>query len=166
MTPPSQAAAPSPRAAPRDPVLLAALVAGLVSGLDAADAGLRLRCAIGLERVTRSRHDLLAPHTSTLLHAVSVAGQPDVEWELARLVPRLPLDDAQRSEAVALMVRTVEESPVGMVAANALQAVVELSRGHPEHEEAAARCLHRAAESSSASMRSRASRLVADLHMW
>jgi hypothetical protein len=145
----------------RDPVLLAALVAGLVSGLVGPDPGLRLRCAIVLEKVTRSRADLLVPHKSTLLTAVSTADHPDVQWQLARLVPRLGLEGAERREALALLVRLFDESPIGMVQASALQAVVELARDHPEHEGLAVGCLERALGSSSASVRSRAWRLMA-----
>ena len=143
----------------RNPVLLAALVAGLVSGLVGRDPGLRLRCAIGLEKVTRFRAELLTPHKAALLAAVSADGQSDIQWELARLVPRLELDDAEHRRALALMAHLFDESPTGIVRANALQAIVELAQGHPEHEELTGRCLVRAGNSSSAIVRSRAWRL-------
>jgi hypothetical protein len=83
-----------------------------------------------------------------------------VQWHVARLVPRLDLDDRERAEAVAQMVRLLEESPIGIVEADALQAVLQLADGHPEHEEAASRCAQRALASPSASLRARALRLV------
>jgi hypothetical protein len=145
----------------RDPVLMAALVAGLVSGLASTDAGLRLRCSIALARVARSSPELLGPHTTALLASVSADDHPDVQWQLALVVPRLVLDDPGRSRALALMERLFDESPVGSVRANALEAVVELARGHPEHEASARRCLDRAAASPVAAVRTRAVQLQA-----
>jgi len=145
----------------RDPVLLEAVAAGLVSGIVGDEPGLRLRCAIGLERLTRTRPELLGPHRSALLTAVSADDHPDVQWQLARLVPRFQLDDGERGRAVEVMVRLFDQSPIGMVRANALEAVVALAQGHPEHEELAGHSLERGLGSTSASVRSRAWRLVA-----
>ena len=143
-----------------DPVLLSALVAGLVSGLASVEPGLQLRCAIELERVTRKRHDLLEPHKATLLRPLTAGCAPDVQWLVARVVPRLDLDDEERAVALESMVRLFEESPTGVVEANALQAIVALAEGHPEHEELAGRCTQQALASSSAILRARAWRLV------
>jgi hypothetical protein len=143
-----------------DPVLLTALVAGLVSGLASVEPGLQLRCAIELERITRRRPDLLAPHKATLLRPLTAGRPPDVQWLVARLVPRLELDDQERTAAVESMVRLFEESPNGVVEANALQAIVAMAEGHPEHGALADRCTQRALASASAILRARAWRLL------
>jgi hypothetical protein len=143
----------------RDPVLRGALVAGLVSGLAATEPGLRLRCAIALERMTRSHGELLRPHTSDVLAAVLDDRHPDVQWELARVVPRLDLDASERERVLGLLERLLDRSPVAAVRASALEAVVELARDHPEYEGLASRCLDRASHSSVASVQARSRRL-------
>ncbi len=140
-------------------MLLAPLVAGLVSGLTSPEAGVRLRCAVGLERVTRAHPELLAPHKKALLGPVAASPSPEVQWHLAQLVPRLELDDPERAEALALVLGMCNQRASGIVEANALEAVVELAHGHPEHERVAARCLQRALADSSATVRTRAWRL-------
>ncbi|HEX5086384.1 MAG TPA: HEAT repeat domain-containing protein [Nocardioides sp.] len=140
-------------------MLRGAMVAGLVSGLAATEPGLRLRCAIALERMTRSHAELLHPHTSDVLAAVLDDRHPDVQWELARLLPRLDLDPSERRRVLVLLERLLDRSPVAVVRASALEAVVELARDHPEHEALASRCLDRASHSSSASVQARSRRL-------
>ena len=143
-----------------DPVLMAVLVAGLASGLDCGEPGLRLRSAIELERITRTRGDLLAPHQATLLGLLTARPCPEVQGCVAQLVPRMDLDDQERAEAVALMVGLFEESPTGSVEAAALQAIIELAESHPEHHEVASRCAQQALASRSASLRERAWRII------
>lgn len=96
--------------------------------------------------------------------AVCATDHPEVQWQLARLVSRLELDESERSEALDLMVRMFDESPVGIVKVNALQAVLELSRGRKGEAELVDRCLERALGSSSAVVRSGALRLVSSAH--
>ena len=62
----------------------------------------------------------------------------------------------RRGAELASMVGMFEESPVGIVAADALPAVVELARDHPEHEALVTRCLEHARPHQSAGVRSRA----------
>lgn len=144
-------------------MLLAPLVAGLASGLTSPEPGVRLRCAVGLERVTRAHPELLAPHKRALLGPVAASPYPEVQWHLAQLVPRLALDRSERVKALAQMVRVFDESTSGLTQVNALEAIVELAQGHPEHEQVAGRCLQNALLSTSARVRLRAQRLLGRL---
>ncbi len=53
------------------------------------DPVVRMRAADAVEKASRSRPALLAPHKAALLGAISKINQHEVRWHLLQLLPRL-----------------------------------------------------------------------------
>ena len=86
--------------AAKKPVLFQQLIAGLWDE----HAVVRMRSADAAEKVTRKNYGLLASYRKGLLSLLAEAGGQEVRWHLAVMVPRLPLSNAERKQAVSQFV--------------------------------------------------------------
>ena len=77
----------------KDPGLFPELIAGLWSE----DSLVRMRAADAAEKVTRENPELLRPYKKELLGLMAEAGEQELRWHLAAMVPRLPLNPGSRS---------------------------------------------------------------------
>jgi len=82
-----------------EPRRVGELFACLFSG----DEIVRFRASDALEKVCRTRPDLLTPFTERLLVEVPKIDQPSVQWHLAQILSALPLDGRDRRRAVAVL---------------------------------------------------------------
>ena len=97
-----------------------------VSAIDDPDAVVRLRSADALEKASRREPAILAEHRTSLLKALEQGNQPDVEWHLLQMVPRLRMTSAERKRAFD-QARERLQSRSAIVAAEALSALLALS---------------------------------------
>ena len=94
---------------------------GMVSG----EPVLRMRAADAVEKATRQNPGLLLPYKQRLLDEVAAVEQQEVRWHVAQMVPRLPLNGAERNRAVAILEDFLRnESKIVQV--NAMQALADL----------------------------------------
>ncbi|QCN94404.1 ACT domain-containing protein [Azospirillum argentinense] len=139
-----------------DPARLPELVACLFDG----DAGVRMRAADALERVSRGDARPLDAFAERLLTDAAAIEQAEVRWHLAAVLPRLTLTEEQRGRAVALLEGWFENRASRIVQSAALQAMVDLAADDPELRPVAADMLGRAMRSRIPSLAARAKRIL------
>lgn len=135
-----------------------ALAAVLVDGLTDASRGVRTRSAWALDRASRERPGLLAPHAAALLDAADTDPPgPGLRRLLPLLLARLDLglDDARRVESYAR--RRLADGAIA-AQANALEALAAMARLHSEIE--ARPALETALDAPAPAVRARARRLL------
>src|SRR5205085_1678202 len=103
------------------------LFPGLIFGLWHGDPLIRMRAADATEKITRRCPELLAPHKKELLGLMAEAGEPELRWHLAVLVPRLPLSAKERKIATSLLTNYLQDRS-SIVKTFALQGLADLAR--------------------------------------
>jgi HEAT repeat protein len=139
----------------RDP----ALIAVLVRGLQVPDPLVRMRAADALEKVSRRLPARLARFAPALLRLTGISAQPEVQWHLAQILPRLSLSPADRRRARRLIGRYLR-SDSSIVRTMALEAAFRLAPDTPSGRASARRQLETAARAGTPAMRARARLLL------
>jgi hypothetical protein len=98
----------------------------LINGLFTADPVLRMRTADAVEKVSRVKPELLAPHKKILIRLAQEAGQQEVRWHLAQILPRLKLKPADRKTIVAILYTYLNDKSK-IVVTCALQALADFA---------------------------------------
>ncbi|MGQ9366064.1 ACT domain-containing protein [Azospirillum sp. A39] len=142
-----------------------ALVPELVDCLFHADAGVRMRAADALERVSRTRPRAVDPFLDRLLDEAALLDQAEVRWHVAQILPRLSLDEGRRWRAAALMTQWFGETESRIVRTSALQAMVDLAEGYGPLRDVAAEMMRRALDSGVPSLAARARRILKPLRV-
>ncbi|WP_448202981.1 ACT domain-containing protein [Azospirillum sp. sgz302134] len=132
----------------------------LVGCLFHEDAGVRMRAADALERVSRVDARPLDAFAGRLLTDAAAIEQAEVRWHLAQILPRLTLTDEQRARTVALLGAWFENSASRIVQTSALQAMVDLAAQDSALRPVAADMLGRAMRSGVPSLAARARRIL------
>lgn len=70
---------------------------------------MRMRAADAAEKVTRKNPQLLQPFKKELLGLMADAGQQELRWHLAVMIPRLPLTSWERQRATSLLNSYLED---------------------------------------------------------
>ncbi|MBP2303143.1 ACT domain-containing protein [Azospirillum picis] len=135
-------------------------LAELVGCLFDRDAGVRMRAADALERVSRGNAAWLDPYVEHLLTDAVAIDQAEVRWHLAQIVPRLTMNDEQRHRAAVLLADWFENSPSRIVQSSALQAVVDLAERDATLRPVSVEMLGRAMRSGIPSLADRARRIL------
>jgi hypothetical protein len=130
----------------------------LVDCLFDGHAGVRMRAADALERVSRT-HDL-TPYAERLLTEGAAIEQAEVRWHLAQILPRLALTEPQRWHAAALMTAWFRRAESRIVRTSALQGMVDLAERDPLLREMAADMIRAALRSGIPSLAARARRIL------
>ena len=102
------------------------LTRSLVKCLFDKDAGVRMRSADALEKISRQRADDLQEFAGVLLSLFEEAEQQELQWHLAVVLPRLRLLPRERHRAVQVLQRCMA-SRSSIVKTCALQALSDLS---------------------------------------
>jgi hypothetical protein len=92
-----------------------------------------MRAADAVEKITVKKPQYLKPHKLQLLSMLKNADHIELRWHLAQLVSRLDLSSSELSDTIHILqywVLNRNESKI--VRVNALQAVFDISRKHPE----------------------------------
>lgn len=98
----------------------------VIQAMAHADPGIRMRASDAVEKITRTKPDFLQPHKLYLLENVLESDQQEVRWHLAQIIPRLELEQRERSKAAAKFFTFLEDSSK-IVQTNALHALVDLA---------------------------------------
>jgi hypothetical protein len=139
------------------PTLLPELVAATLDE----DRIVRRRAADAVEKVSRVRPELLAPHVETVLERLTARPEPELRWHVAQLLPRLPLTGRQRARALTLLTAYADD-PSRIVQTCAMQALVDLTQGDRAARSAVLARVQDMADTGGPAVRSRARRLLRD----
>ena len=137
----------------------------LVECLFSPSAGIRMRAADALERVSRAVPRELDAFTDRLLNDIAAIGQAEVRWRVAQILPRLTLDETRRWRAAALMVEWFGHTESRIVRTSALQAMVDLAENDAPLRELAAEMMRVALRSGVPSLAARARRILNPLQV-
>jgi len=139
----------------KNPKLFPALIAGLWS----ADPLVRMRAADAAEKVTRTNSKLLEPYKKELLGLLAGAKEQELRWHLAAMVPRLPLNAAERQRAIAAL-NTYLEDRSSIVKTFALQGLVDLAEGDASPRPSVIELLRESTKSGTPAMKARSRKLL------
>lgn len=90
------------------------------------DPIIRMRAADAAEKVSTARPELLAPFKTELLGLLAEAGQQEMRWHLAQMIPRLALCSRDRRRATATL-RSFLSDNSSIVKTCAMQALADLA---------------------------------------
>jgi hypothetical protein len=136
------------------------MFAALFKGLWSEDPLVRMRAADAVEKVTRTKRELLQPYKKELLGLLVEESQQEVRWHLAAMVPRLALTAKERQIA-ADSLRTYLEDRSSIVRTFVLQGLVDLAEDDANMRPAVIELLRESTRNGSAAMKARSRKLLA-----
>jgi hypothetical protein len=142
----------------KDPRLFPQLIAGMWSH----NPLVRMRAADAAEKVTRANPRLLKPHKKELLGLMVEAGEQELRWHLAAMIPRLSLTTNER-QLVASTLNSYLEDQSSIVKTLALQGLVDLAQGDPELLPRVVEVLREATRTGTPAMKARSRRLLSGM---
>jgi len=141
-----------------DPKLFPELIAGLWSD----DALVRMRAADAAEKVTRKSRELLQPYKKELLGLMTEAGEQELRWHLAAMVPRLLLSGKERRLAASLLNKYLEDRS-SIVKTFALQGLADLAQSDASTRGEVVEILRESIRSGTPAMKARSRKLLIQL---
>lgn len=136
-----------------------ALFGDVVRGFTQADPVIRMRCADVAEKVSAVHPDWLQKHKQAVLSFASTAGEKEVRWHMAQMLPRLKLAPGERRSAIALLFEYLEDSSQ-IVKTFSMQALFDMSEADTKLRARVAPILRDAVRNGSPAARSRAKKLL------
>jgi hypothetical protein len=118
-----------------------------------------MRAADAAEKVTRRRPELLTPFKKELLGLMTEATEQEMRWHLAAMVPRLPLNAAERELAISSL-NTYLEDRSSIVKTFALQGLADLAQGDPTIQPTVVEILREATRNGTPAMKARSRKLL------
>ncbi len=106
----------------KKPVLFGALM----DGLRESDPALRMRVADAVEKISRTRPDLLQPYKRDFILNIAETEQKEVRWHLAQLLPRLLLTARERAQVFGRLVEWLDDES-RIVKTFAMQGLADLA---------------------------------------
>jgi hypothetical protein len=134
----------------------------LIAGLWSADPLIRMRAADAVEKVTRTRRELLQPYKGELLGLMVETEQQELRWHLAAMVPRLQLNPKQRNLATSLLIGYLEDRS-SIVKTFALQGLADLAHDDASLQPGVIEILREATRNGTPAMKARSRKLLARL---
>lgn len=104
------------------------LFAVLVSGLESADALVRMRAADAMEKASAKRPDYLQRHKKFLIRQALESRQKEVRWHLAQMLPRLELTPSETQRVYRLLLDYCNDAS-SIVRTFAMQGLVDIAHG-------------------------------------
>lgn len=95
------------------------------------DETVRMRAGDAIEKLARTRPDLLTAHRARLLADVPGIEQPSVQWHLAQMLTRIELTPRQRVRAVQILRRNLDTYDDWIVVNLTLEALAHFARSDP-----------------------------------
>ena len=123
------------------------------------DPIVRMRAGDATEKISAQNPTLLQPHKSELLSLAAETTQQELRWHLALMLPRLKLNRAERTRAIATL-RTYLTDRSSIVKTFALQALTDLAQGDPTTESEILDLLHQSTRTGTPAMKARARKLL------
>ena len=131
----------------------------LITGLWSKDPVIRMRTADAVEKVTRTKPELLTPYKKELLGLMAEAKDAELRWHLAAMVPRLPLNSKER-QRVASTLELYLADRSSIVKTFALQGLADLAPSEPAMGAAVIEILREAARNGTPAMKARSRKLL------
>jgi hypothetical protein len=138
------------------------LFAELIAGLWAEDPIVRMRAADAAEKITRTHRELLQPYKKELLGLMSEAGQQELRWHLAVMVPRLALTTKERQIVFSALMNYLEDRS-SIVKTFALQGLADLAQHDSSIRATVVEILRDGARKGTAAMKARSRKLLVRL---
>ncbi len=126
------------------------------------DPIVRMRGADAAEKVSALRPELLAPFKAELLGLLLEADQQEMRWHLAQMIPRIPLNSAERRRATAAL-RSFLSDDSSIVKTCAMQALADLARPDSRSRSAVAALIEELVHTGTPAMRARGRKLLKQL---
>ncbi|MGB2964794.1 MAG: hypothetical protein WBB69_12495 [Anaerolineales bacterium] len=134
----------------------------LFKGINNEDPVVRMRAADAVEKVTKRHPEYLIPYKTVLLGQAAGLKQQEVRWHVAQLLPRLILDENEKSKAVEILFEYLEDQS-RIVQTNALQALVDLAMRNAVLLPRVMDVVERLSQTGSAAVKNRALKLLEKL---
>jgi hypothetical protein len=131
----------------------------LIAGLWSADPLIRMRAADAAEKVTRKHPELLTPFKKELLGLMTEATEQEMRWHLAAMVPRLPLNAAERELAISSLNGYLEDRS-SIVKTFALQGLADLAQNDSSIRPMVVETLREATRNGTPAMKARGRKLL------
>jgi len=131
----------------------------LIAGLWSADPLIRMRAADAAEKVTRKHPELLTPFKKELLGLMTEATEQEMRWHLAAIVPRLPLNAAERELAISSLNGYLEDRS-SIVKTFALQGLADLAQNDAVLRPGVVETLREATRTGTPAMKARSRKLL------
>lgn len=139
------------------------IFATVFNGMSDADSIVRMRCADAVEKITLLHPEYLQPHKEQLFRLADEASEKEVKWHIAQLLPRLPLNAAERKRVVAIM-QTYLTDASRIVKTFSMQTLADMASQDAVLREPIVAQLMELTRSGSPAMRSRGRKLLASLN--
>jgi HEAT repeat protein len=119
----------------------------------------RMRAADAAEKVSAKKPRLLDRYKTELLGLLAEAGQIELRWHLAAMIPRLRLGAPERQRAAAALQRYLEDHS-SMVKTFAMQGLADLSQNDADLRSKVKQLFEEAVQSGTPAMKARARKLL------
>ncbi len=139
-----------------------ARLAEIVEGLLGEDVIVRSRCAHVIDAVSKTRPELVEPFKKQLVDDATSIEQWEVREQMCKAIPRLTLS-RQEVAAMRAVCMSYLDDRSSIVRACAMQALVDLLRFDPSHEDDVREVIGTLTEMGTAAMRARGRKLLKQL---
>jgi len=131
----------------------------LFNGMLSDDALMRMRAADAVEKITRTRPDLLQPHKQKMMDQVAPINQQEVRWHVAQMLPRLALSAREQKKAVDILLEFLNDKSK-IVKTCCMQSLAELAEQNRQILPAVKDLLKELTRTGSPAMKSRGRKLL------
>jgi HEAT repeat protein len=106
----------------KNPSLFEAVFDGMLHD----DPIIRMRAADAVEKITEKHPEYLLPYKQKLIQTVAKSMQQEVRWHVTQMLPRLPLTDEERVNAVEILLDYLNDKS-NIVKTFAMQALTDFA---------------------------------------
>jgi hypothetical protein len=103
----------------------------IFSRLYSGDPAVSTKGADAVEKITAEKPDLLGPFKLKILKLAHVSELIEVKWRLARIIPRLSLDERETEIAVKILKSWIEPEGSAVVRTSSLRALADFASKNP-----------------------------------
>lgn len=103
------------------------LFASVFPGFFEADPLVRMRAADAVEKITKTRPELLRRFKKPLLDRVAMSKQQEVQWHVAQMLPRLELTESDMVKVRSILDSYLNTAKSNIVRVMSLQALADLT---------------------------------------
>jgi hypothetical protein len=134
----------------------------LIDGMKLEHPLVAMRCADAAEKVTVLHPEYLQPYRRMLIDELSKAEQKEVRWHVAAMLPRLPLNKAERHRVFNLLLAYTNDRS-SIVKTLAMQGLFDLSLGDEKLQPLARQHIEELCITGTAAMKARGRKLLGRL---
>ncbi len=137
-------------------------MASLVEGMRHADPAVNGPCADAAEKISAMLPEPLASHKKALLRLAMAQTSASVRWHLAQILPRLPLNRAERAGLSEILFEYLNHESA-LVKTFAMQSLADLAAGDERLTRTVLPAIEHLTENGTAAMRARGRKLLTRL---